>query len=86
MGTAAYPAADSPEHEAASRACYEAGRRRVAGRPAWGQLNPRCGYDLGMIEVAYAEGRLALEKKAAAIAPGPRRGLGGPLFGSRRPA
>ncbi|WP_298958523.1 hypothetical protein [uncultured Methylobacterium sp.] len=49
-----------------------------------GKLNPACGYDRGMIEVAYAEGRLAL-KKAAAPAPGPRRGLGGPLFGSRRP-
>jgi hypothetical protein len=82
---ATFPTADSPEHEAASRACYEASRRRVAGRPSWGKLNPACGYDRGMIEVAYAEGRRKLAEKAAALAQGPRRGLGGPLFGSRRP-
>ncbi|KZC01439.1 hypothetical protein ABID82_004275 [Methylobacterium sp. PvP062] len=84
MSEAAFPIADSPEHEAAARAHYEAGRRRVSGRPAWRDLNPHCPYDLGMIEHAYAEGRRVMAAKAAPVQP--RRGLGGPLFGSRRPA
>lgn len=86
MATASYPTADSPEHEAAAHQHYEASRRRVAGRPAWGALNPRCPYDLGMIEHAYAEARRILSARPEPRSPlAVRRGLGGPLFGSRTP-
>lgn len=86
MATATFPIADSPAHEAAAHQHYEASRRRVAGRPAWGALNPRDAYDLGMIEHAYAEGRRILaEKPEPRRSLDARRGLGGPLFGSRTP-
>lgn len=51
--------------EARARDLYEAGRKRVSGRPAWDSLDPRCPYDMGMRNHALSEAKRELEEEAA---------------------
>ncbi|WP_158285732.1 hypothetical protein [Pseudohoeflea suaedae] len=43
---------DNDVIEQVARQLYEDGRKRVSGRPAWENLDPRCPYDMGMRSVA----------------------------------
>lgn len=47
------------EVEAKARELYQAARRRVAGRPAWENLDPNDAYDMGMREHALDMARAA---------------------------
>ncbi|SFF87928.1 ribosomal protein L7/L12 [Methylobacterium sp. yr596] len=65
------PAAYSPAEciaqarvERRARELYEAGRKRVRGRPAWDQLDPNCPYDLGMKAYALSEAKRELAEAA----------------------
>lgn len=50
--------------ERRARELYEAGRKRVRGRPAWDQLDPNCPYDLGKKAHAMSEAKRELAEVA----------------------
>lgn len=50
--------------EARARDLYEAGRKRVSGRPGWDHLDPNCPYDMGMRNHALTEARRELGEAA----------------------
>ena len=53
------------DRETIARDHYEASRRRVRGRPSWGNLDPKCSYDMGMKSYAYECADKILAEKGA---------------------